>query len=214
MKWHRSIFLGFLIMIPVLLLTNTVVAEDEITYTGISAKKARFRMSGRTLFLKPGESGPDGLKLISAEESQAVVSRDGKVYSYKKGSSKPQVLATKIVLNRGRDGAFTTKGSINGMPFMFIVDTGATFVTMNSRDARKLKLKYKQGKKIEVSTASKRDSAYLIEVDNIRIGGLYANKVVVAVIDGKFPEIVLLGNSFLHKLNILQMGNNLVITSK
>jgi aspartyl protease family protein len=214
MKRYSCLLFGLLLFVPVFLIVSTAASEEEMTYTGLSAKKARFRMKGRTLFLKPGETGSNGVKLISAENKQAVVSIDGKLYSYKKGSSTRNLLPDKLILRRSAGGVFFTRGSINGQPVDFVVDTGATYVSMNSRDARRLKLNYKRGKRIDLSTASKKQRAYLIELDSVRIGGLHSSKVLAAVVDGKFPEVVLLGNSFLHKLNIFQRGNSLIITGK
>lgn len=214
MKKYNILRAGLFLFLPIFLLVTTAAAKDEMTYTGLSAKKARFRMSGRTLFLEPGETGPDGMKLISAQDAQAVVSVGGKLYTYKRGSSTPKILPDKLIIRRSQGGVFFTKGSINGTPFDLIVDTGATYVSMNSRDARKLKINYRRGKRIEVSTASKKQRAYLVKLDIVRVGGLYANNVVAAIIDGRFPEVVLLGNSFLHNLNIFQTGDSLILTRK
>ncbi|MFC1883671.1 TIGR02281 family clan AA aspartic protease [Thermodesulfobacteriota bacterium] len=214
MRTYKSLWLSLILVTSLFFSFQIAHAEESMTYTGLSAKKARFKMSRRSLFLKPGETAPNGAKLVSADENSAVISLSGNLYSYSKGSSTPKPLPSKVILTRSGDGIFHTKGSINGKPFHFMVDTGATSVAMNSRDARKLKLKYKKGKKIKVSTASKVETAYVVKLDSVRVGGLYATDVHATVLEGKFPEVVLLGNTFLHKFNIFTRGNSLIMTAR
>ncbi|NIR58755.1 MAG: TIGR02281 family clan AA aspartic protease, partial [Gammaproteobacteria bacterium] len=50
---------------------------------------------------------------------------------------------------------YTVLGSINGYPVDFIVDTGATLVSMSGREARRLGIDYRViGKPSQSSTAS------------------------------------------------------------
>ena len=214
MKICKNGYLAIILTISILLSFQAAVAEEEMKYTGLSAKKARFKMSRRSVFLKPGEMAPNGAKLVSADENQAVISLNGNLFSYRKGSSMPKPLPNKVILRRGGDGIFHTKGSINGNPVHFMVDTGATSVAMNSRHARSLNLKYKRGKRVEVTTASKVEKAYVVRLDSVRVEGLYATNVQATVLEGKFPEVILLGNTFLHKFNIFTRGNSLIMTTR
>ena len=52
-----------------------------------------------------------------------------------------------------RDGHFISEGTINGISVRFVVDTGATAVAMNSREAGHLGLNYRTGTRARASTA-------------------------------------------------------------
>jgi aspartyl protease family protein len=206
--------LVFALVLSTFILTSTALADEDMVYGGLSRHKAKFKIDGRKVFLREGERGPNGMQLISAEKAQAIVSIDGKVYSFMRGSSDRKLLEQTIALSRSAGNAFFVRGYINGTPSAFIVDTGASYVSMNSKEARRLKIKYKTGKKIDMSTAAKKTYAHLVTLDSVRVEGIIVNNVTAAVLPGKFPEIILLGNSFLKNLSIQQTEQKLIMMKK
>jgi aspartyl protease family protein len=189
-------------------------AGGDVLYTGLSRDKAKFKIDGRRVFLREGERAPNGLMLVSAGKDEAIVSMGGKVYAYSLRSSEPEELETTLALSRSPNGAFFVKGCINGKSTAFLVDTGATYVSMNSKEARRLGVKYKNGKKIEMSTAAKKIPAYLVTLDSVRIEGIIVKNVTAAVLPGEFPEVILLGSTFLKNTNIQQTEQRLIIMKK
>jgi len=193
---------------------HAALAVDKIQYTRLSGEKARFFIDGRYSYLKIGQTGPEGIKLLSVTKDLAIIEYDGKVYAYEKGRSQGKPLETEIQLERNASGMFFTKGSINGKPLDFMIDTGATGIVLNQRQAKSLKIDYVNGDQVVISTASKRNKAYMVTLDSVWVEGIVVNNVMAFVIKGKFPEVALLGNSFLHRLNMVQSGNLMLLQRK
>jgi len=193
---------------------NAALAVDKIKYTRLSGEKARFFIDGRYSYLKIGQTGPEGVKLLSVTKDLAIIEYDGEVYAYEKGSSQGKPLETEIQLERNASGMFFTKGSVNGKPLDFMIDTGATGIVISEPQAKSLKIDYVNSKQVVVSTASKRNKAYMITLDSVWVEGIVVNNVMAFVTKGKFPEIALLGNSFLHRLNMVQSGNMMLLKKK
>jgi aspartyl protease family protein len=72
---------------------------------------------------------------------------------------------------------------------------------MNVNQAKSLGIEY-QSKPVQVETASGRAKAYLITLDQISIGDIRVFDVPAVVVDSNSPSQVLLGMSFLKRLEI------------
>jgi aspartyl protease family protein len=81
------------------------------------------------------------------------------------------------------------------------VDTGATTVVLNAGEARRLGIDYRMNSKIvSVTTASRQERGYLVELRSVKMGSIEVRNVAATVIDGAFPPQALLGMSFLGRL--------------
>ena len=97
----------------------------------------------------------------------------------------------------------------------FVVDTGATFIAMNRHQAKRLGLNYKlEGRESVSSTASGIEKVYIIPLKSVTVGDIQVRDVTAAVHDGGFPEITLLGNSFLNHVDINREGGLLELRKK
>jgi aspartyl protease family protein len=94
----------------------------------------------------------------------------------------------------------------------FLVDTGATFVTMSKRLADKVGV---LGPYIDIvaTTANGKASAQLGQVDSLTVGNLRAKHVDVAVQDGVGNES-LLGMSFLSRFDMHLGSGSLTISQR
>jgi aspartyl protease family protein len=106
------------------------------------------------------------------------------------------------VLRSNQAGHFEGKFRLNGKPMQAMVDTGATFVTMNEADARSLgfggnDLTFKY----EVTTANGKVKAARVQLKSIEIGTVAVRNVDALVIRGKQLEAPLIGMSFMKKLS-------------
>ncbi len=106
-----------------------------------------------------------------------------------------------LVLKRGNDGHFHMEVSVNGEPIRFLVDTGASIVTLSEDDARRAgydpsTLDYT----LQFSTANGTAWGAPIRIDQMRAGPLIARDVRAAV-GGAGMSKSLLGMSFLNQLN-------------
>jgi aspartyl protease family protein len=101
------------------------------------------------------------------------------------------------------------------MPVGFLIDTGATSVAMNSAQARRLGIDYRaQGNSTYVTTASQVVQAFQLTLDRVKLGNIELRNVESVVIDGPQPGEVLLGMSFLSRLDISNEGNRMLIRKK
>ncbi len=111
-------------------------------------------------------------------------------------------------------GMYYVRGSINGLPTRFLVDTGATYVTLSGKKAGQLKIDYRQGLESSAQTAASVVRVWQVELDSVEIGGILVRDVDATVIPGDQPFEVLLGNSFLRHTKIQQAGSVLQIEKR
>jgi len=110
---------------------------------------------------------------------------------------------------------YQVSGHINNTPIQFLIDTGATYVAMSERHAKKIGLNYKQkGIKSSAQTASGIVSTWEIKLDSVDIAGMKVNYVPAAVISGDHPYQVLLGMSYLKNLKVEHSGTAMVLQKK
>jgi aspartyl protease family protein len=117
--------------------------------------------------------------------------------------------SSELVLLRNVDGHYVAEGSINGQPATFLLDTGATQVALSTRMANKLGLE--RGAAISVQTANGTVIAYQTRLRSIQIGPLEMRDVAAITTDNMDDATVLLGMSFLKRLEFTQRDNRLIL---
>ena len=182
--------------------------------------KAVIAIDGQRAVLAVGERAPSGLKLLSLEGEVATVALDGREYRLRLGQGPittryaPARLKVVSIAPDAR-GMYFTSGAINGLPVRFLVDTGATTVAMNANAARRLGIDYRlQGEPVAVETASGRSRAWRVNLNEISIAGIRGHHVDAVVLEGGFPQQILLGMSFLNRLQIQRNGMLLELRQK
>jgi aspartyl protease family protein len=105
------------------------------------------------------------------------------------------------------------KGQINGKPLMFMVDTGATLVSVSNEFASAANLT--GGRPIVVATASGTRVARLIEGVSVTVSIFTVPKVNVSVgLAGLRPDEGLLGQSFLSKFEVTMDDRQMILRNK
>ncbi len=117
------------------------------------------------------------------------------------GGARTPGSGSQIVLSAGPGGHFHAGGSINGRPVRFLVDTGATLVSIGQADAQRLGLTYPPGAALLVNTANGPAAARRTTLDVVRIGDVQVYNVAALVMQAPM-ETVLLGNSFLSRFQM------------
>ncbi len=107
-----------------------------------------------------------------------------------------------ITLHADEEGHFFGELTVNGATLRYIVDSGASNVTMNSIDARKAQINYAEGDVISLLTPSGEVPAYNLKLSGMVIGPATLNGVDVTVIEGDSPPYVLLGLSAQRMLDV------------
>ena len=85
---------------------------------------------------------------------------------------------------------------------------------MSSGDAKYAHIDYIKGEPMRASTASGLVTGYRVMLNSVKLGGITLNNVEAAVLEGGFPQEVLLGNSALTRLNMKREGVALTLTKK
>lgn len=114
-----------------------------------------------------------------------------------------------LVLLRNRAGHYVAEGEINGRHVTFLLDTGATAVALPGSLARELGVK--RGPAVTVQTANGPAAGYETRLDSVRVGPIEMRDVAAIVANGMDIDTVLLGMSFLKRVEFTQSGERLTL---
>ena len=125
-----------------------------------------------------------------------------------------QVLANgDLVINRSKDGHFYTTGTINGREARFMVDTGASLVSVSEAFAQKALIG--TGVPATFRTANGDRPGRIVEGLGVAIGPVSVTNIKVGVgLSGGDESDALLGQSFLSKFDISMNNNQMVLRSR
>jgi aspartyl protease family protein len=146
-------------------------------------------------------------KEYTNNEQSAIKDSSCKLILDKYGNAPAGITASgEYRIPRGKDGHFRVSGTVNGVAIQFLVDTGASAVTVSKDFARRANLS--GGKSIGVQTANGTVIAKLINNVPVTVGTFKASGVNVVVgLVGGGDESGLLGESFLSQLDV-RMGKD------
>jgi len=204
-----------LLLIPLFLLSCVAVASHQVFVVALTQDKAVIDIDGKYHTLSIGQTSPEGVMLITADSETATLKIDGETNIYELGgqiSPSPEIANQLpiIRLTKNSQGLYTVAGYINGYPVDFIVDTGASSIAISSMQADRMDIHYQQeGLKIEVVTASNKIPAYLINLEKVKVGYIVLQGIEAVVIEGQYPTNILLGMSFLDKIEMHRENESL-----
>lgn len=116
---------------------------------------------------------------------------------------------SEVILKRNRSGHYVAPGKINGTDVIFLLDTGATTVSVPSKVAEDIGLKY--GFRQKVGTANGTIDVYATELQSIQLGGITLHNIRGHINPHMDSKTVLLGMSFMRDLEIIQKGDQLTL---
>jgi aspartyl protease family protein len=196
-------------------------ATADVNLNGVVGNKALLAIDGgKPRWVAVGETVPPGVKLISISGETAVIELGGKRESMTLGQSARLAGNARssgsqsVTLTADNRGHFITTGSINGVSVRFLVDTGASLVSMSSSEAKRLGINYTAGQKTFSSTANGVVPTYLVKLDEVRVGGVAVNNVDGMVHVGDSLPIVLLGMSFLNRMEMKRNGEQMMLMKR
>ena len=118
-----------------------------------------------------------------------------------------------LVISRSQDGHFYTMGSINGREVKFMVDTGATLVSVSEAFARQANIR--GGIPTTFRTANGDQPGSVVDDALVSIGPVTVTNVKVGVgLRMGDDNQALLGQSFLAKFDITMKANQMVLRSR
>ena len=159
-----------------------------------------------------------GVRLVSLDGNDAVVEVGGQRVPLRLGAAQVNLGGKagadggghRIVLAARGGGHFVTPGSINGRAVEFMVDTGASYVSIGQAEADALGLPYRNGKPGRVNTANGDVPVYMVNLTSVRIGDVQVYEVPAVVMPAPMPY-VLLGNSFLNRFQMKRENDTLTL---
>ena len=114
-----------------------------------------------------------------------------------------------VALKQNRQGHYVTKGSINESPVTFLLDTGATQVSIPAHIADQLQLESYGS--YPVQTANGRVTVYKTKIDQLSIGNIFLYNVAAHINPAMKNDEILLGMSALKQLDFQQTGKKLIL---
>jgi aspartyl protease family protein len=196
-----------LLILTALLACTATVQAQTVTLNGhIGASKALLVIDGEPHSVAVGTT-VRGVRLLSLGDSRAEIEVTGERRSLALGAGGVRAAGAaatsgrEIVLTAGTNGHFRTIGQINGKSVEFMVDTGASVVSLGQAEADLLGLDYKNGKPGMARTANGTVPLRVIVLNSVRIGDVEIANVEAAVHPGSLG-VVLLGNSFLTRFQM------------
>lgn len=201
------------------LLVTAEAGAQEITVLGLFKGKAVLQVDGNRRVLAEGERSPEGVRLLSADSEGAELEINGRRQRYSLGmhigSSYRSAEKAEVQIWPDPSGMYLAAGTIDGQSVDFLVDTGATFISINSSQARRLGIEYqRKGKPGMVETASGRERVYQVVLDSVAVGSVKLLNVPAVVLEGELPSRILLGMSFLDRVEMQRSSGALVLSNK
>ena len=160
--------------------------------------------------LRPGETSPEGVRLIEVGPQGALVEVDGRRWTMGLGSS----TATSVVVQADARGHFLVTAAINGVPMRALVDTGASTVSLNLSDARRLGVNLAGAQSVTMQTAGGPRQGLRARLATVHVGDIVLRDVEATVSVADELAIVLLGMSFLNHVELQRAGTTLTMTRR
>jgi aspartyl protease family protein len=139
---------------------------------------------------------------------------EDELYKQYNPNSQPQVSLNssgqaEVILKQNRQGHYVTNGNINETLVTFLLDTGATQVSIPAHIADKLQLESYGS--YPVQTANGTVTVYKTKIDQLSIGNIFLYNVAAHINPAMKSDGILLGMSALKQLDFQQTGKQLIL---
>ena len=189
----------------------------SVTLVGLFPGKAVVVINGQDpRTVAAGQKTAEGVTLISTASDSAVFDIEGKKETLELGQHFVPVsgrAAPITAIAADGQGHHWVVGQINGRTIRFLVDTGATSVSLPASFARNAGIDYQKGARGSVQTANGQAPAYRVKVDAVTVGDITLYQVDTIVMESGL-DTALLGMTFLSRTDMKRDGANLVLTKR
>ncbi|MCL2021845.1 MAG: TIGR02281 family clan AA aspartic protease [Betaproteobacteria bacterium] len=201
-----------------LFLVVSAAGAVEVGLAGVMGSKALLVIDGGNPRAFATGEQYNGVKVISVQGQSAILEIDGKRRSLKVGQNATSAVSSdqgggRARLTAGRRGHFYTNGQINGRSVKFMVDTGASYVSLGASEARRLGLDLSRGESVRTHTANGTASKLKIKLDMVKVGDITLRNID-AVVGQQDMSHILLGMSFLSRTSMQYEGDTLLLQQR
>lgn len=195
---------------------STLEAVGNIEVQALFKGQAVLLIDGARRSVRAGQRTPEGVTLISATSREAVIEIDGAqrtlTLGTRIGGAFPTPREQKALVPADARGMYLANGSINGVGVEFLLDTGATLVSINEPMAARIGLDYRRlGTPGHSMTAAGVVRIWRLRLARVRLGEIELMDVDGAVHEGDFPPLALLGNSFLSRVEMTRSAGAVLL---
>jgi aspartyl protease family protein len=203
----------------VLLAGSGVVCAQTVSLSGSLGDKALLIIDGAPRTVATGAT-VQGVKLVSVSGDGAVVELGGKRVNLAHGGAQVNLGGansagggSRIVLTATHGGHFLTQGTINGRSVRFLVDTGATNISMSQAEAQRLGIDLSKAQRGIANTANGQVVAHRVSLATVRVGDVTVYNVDATIVPAQMDHL-LLGNSFLSRFQMKRENDTLTLDKR
>jgi aspartyl protease family protein len=203
----------------VLLACLAIPAEaTEVALAGVFPGKVLVVVNGGApRALSVGATTQEGVRVIAVDADSAVVEVDGRRQRLVVGQQAlnlgGDVRRATVTVQADSRGQFHASGSVNGSAIRFVVDTGATYVSLGRGDASKAGIDVSRAEPVMMQTANGVAQAWKVKLDSVRVGDVVLRNVD-GIVQGTDMPFALLGMSFLSRMEMRHDGPSLQLRQR
>jgi aspartyl protease family protein len=201
----------------VLCLISGSAGAQDVGLAGVMGSKAMLMINGSEPQSVAVGQSLDGVKVVSVQGDQVVVEIGGRKRPLRVGQHAIGAAAAdgsgKVIMTADNQGHFYTTGTVNGVSVRFLVDTGATMISLGASDARRIGLDFNRGQKGMTQTANGQSAVSKVQLDTVRVGDMTLHNVDALIHQTEMP-MALLGMSFLNRMEMQRDGSTMTLKKR
>ncbi len=207
--------IGYAVLLAMLFAAPLRANAQAVALSGVLGSKALLVVDGSAPRAVAAGEAHKGVQVVSVGREEAVVLVGGERRMLRLGESPVSVRSAvqRVVLQADAQGHFVHHGRINGKAMQYMVDTGASAVSIGQNDADRMGIRYRSGQPVQMQTANGVASGWRLRLDSVHIGDVELRGVEAIVTQQSMP-FVLLGNSVLTQFNMTRSGNEMVLEKR
>ena len=190
----------------------------DVGLAGLFPGKALLTINGGPpRIVAVGARTDEGVSVLAIEGETATLEVDGKKRVLRVGQNVAVQPSgggpATAILTADAAGHFYTSGNINGSTVRFLVDTGASMISLGASDARRIGIDASRGQRGITNTANGQAVVSRVKLDTVRVGEIVLNNVDALVHQQDMP-MVLLGMSFLNRMEMQRNGETMTLKKR
>lgn len=198
----------------------TGAAPPSISLSGVLGNSVIVTLAdGSIRTLRKAAPVRDGMRLIDIEQGRAaLIEIDGKHVKLVLGAAPIRldgrdVSSNPYVVSPDARGHLLVDGAISNTRVRFLVDTGASYVSISAADARKAGIAFEKGRRGMSQTANGQVPIWLVSLPVLHVGDIVLHNVEAAVHESELP-VGLLGMSALKRIELVPDGANYLLKKR